>query len=409
MKNKITIIGLNFYPEDTAIGLYSTQMAEYLNENGFQINVITGFPYYPQWEIYKDYSQKPNFFKEQYKGISIYRYKQYVPKKPSFFKRIVHMLDFSFGALVNTFKVKKTDLIISIVPFTSSIFIAKFLSVFRKTIIWVHIQDFEFDAALQTGVSSNKKLNKSWLYKSLFFLERKLLNTALISSTISNTMLEKLKEKTNKETFFFPNWIDEDFISPLLAKPHSFFEQNKFNILYSGNIGEKQDWSLFIDFAKKIEYQKDIDIIVVGSGSRQKFLLEGIKNLKNVSLHSPIPYKDLCNLLCSADVHILFQKNEVLDTVMPSKLLGMMASEKPSIVTGNINSEVSTVLKNSNGGFYFDSNNTKLIVDKILQLKSNKVEARLIGKKARKYVVEKYSKKRVLSLFIEKLKTIIDE
>ncbi|HIP33818.1 MAG TPA: colanic acid biosynthesis glycosyltransferase WcaI, partial [Bacteroidia bacterium] len=41
---KITIIGLNYYPEDTAIGLYTTQLAEYLSHNNFKVEVITGFP-----------------------------------------------------------------------------------------------------------------------------------------------------------------------------------------------------------------------------------------------------------------------------------------------------------------------------------------------------------------------------
>ena len=50
MKNNITLIGINFYPEDSAIGLYSTQMAKYLSTD-YDIDVITGFPYYPQWKI----------------------------------------------------------------------------------------------------------------------------------------------------------------------------------------------------------------------------------------------------------------------------------------------------------------------------------------------------------------------
>ena len=41
MSKKITIIGINYFPEDSAIGLYTTQKAEYLVENGFDVTVIT--------------------------------------------------------------------------------------------------------------------------------------------------------------------------------------------------------------------------------------------------------------------------------------------------------------------------------------------------------------------------------
>ena len=113
----ITFIGINFYPEDTAIGIYSTQMVEFLIQSGYKVNVITGFPYYPQWKIKEDYQNKPTFFTEIIEGVIVYRYKQYVPKKPTFLKRIIHLLDFTIGSFINSFKIKQTDLVIAIVPF----------------------------------------------------------------------------------------------------------------------------------------------------------------------------------------------------------------------------------------------------------------------------------------------------
>jgi len=59
----ITLIGLNFYPESTAIGLYSTQLAQYLEDRNIQLDVITAFPYYPQWEIAQEYQNKTSYLK----------------------------------------------------------------------------------------------------------------------------------------------------------------------------------------------------------------------------------------------------------------------------------------------------------------------------------------------------------
>jgi len=94
MKNNITLIGINFYPEDSSTGLYSTQMAEYLSKN-HTIDVITGFPYYPEWEIRNEYKNKKTFLKEKKDAITIYRYRQYVPNNPTFKNRIIHLLDFT--------------------------------------------------------------------------------------------------------------------------------------------------------------------------------------------------------------------------------------------------------------------------------------------------------------------------
>ena len=71
MKNKITIVGINFWPEDTAIGLYTTQLANFYKEQGLEVNIISGFPYYPAWKINSEYKSKKNFHEESINGIKI--------------------------------------------------------------------------------------------------------------------------------------------------------------------------------------------------------------------------------------------------------------------------------------------------------------------------------------------------
>ncbi|NPA51692.1 MAG: WcaI family glycosyltransferase [Aquificae bacterium] len=400
MNKNITIIGINFYPEDTSTGLYTTQMAEYLQEKGFNVSVITGFPYYPQWEIWKDYKDKPKYLEETYKGIKIYRYKQFTPKNPNFKNRIKHILSFTFGSLNNLKKIKNADLVISIVPFTMDIWLAQRLSKRTGAKIWVHVQDFEFDAAFETGVIGDNKL-KNIISKILYKTEKNLLNKSDIVSTISYSMLEKAKKKTNTELYYFPNWIDKNFINPEKAKIHPYLKSNKFKILYSGNIGAKQDWETFIKIVEYFKNRENLEFIVVGDGAKKEWLLQRIKNLKNVKYYPPIPYKELPDLLCSADLHILFQKENVIDTVMPSKLLGMMASAKPSLVTGNKKSEVYRIIKESKGGKFFNSQEFNSITEFISKL--DKETAKQFGLNAREYIIKYFSKEKVLGNLYEKI------
>ena len=80
-------------------------------------------------------------------------------------------------------------------------------------------------------------------------------------------MLGRLGEKTNTDQFYLPNWIDEKSIDPEVSKQHSFFNRERINILYSGNIGDKQDWDSFIEFCTALDPLK-YDIIVVGDGAK---------------------------------------------------------------------------------------------------------------------------------------------
>jgi colanic acid biosynthesis glycosyl transferase WcaI len=401
MKNKITIVGINFWPEDTAIGLYTYQLANFYREQGLEVNVITGFPYYPEWRINSEYRSKKTYYEESINGIKIYRFKQYVPKKPIFFKRILHLLHFTLGSFINLFKIKKTDVVLCVVPFIGCVLIGKFLAKLKGAKLWVHIQDFEFDAVRDSNLV-DEKTDKNIIFRILFYVESKLLNSADLLSTISFSMLKKLKGKTKIkiEKKLLPNWVDQNFIVPEGHKKHSYLKSDKFKILYSGNIGEKQDWDFFIKFAKELDKEKDIQIIVVGNGSKRYWLEEKLLDLENIWFYNPVAYSELSDLLCSADLHILFQKVNLIDTVMPSKILAMMASKRPSLITGSLKSEVAKVIIESKGGKFFETNTTTDVLNYVYELKSNKKLINNYGENSRSYIVEKFSKNQILNQFI---------
>lgn len=391
----ITIISNNYSPEDSGIGLYSSGMAEFLAKT-HNVKVITSMPYYPQWEIYSEYKDKPKFYRETINNVEVLRFKQYTPKNPTFRKRIFQMCHFFIGSIVNVFKINKNDVVIVVMPFTISIILGRLVKLFKGGKLVVHVQDFEFDAAFETGLSKKSGV----LAKIIFHVERFLLNRADSVSTISYGMLKKLETKTSSSTSYFPNWIDYSKINPDTAKPNKLFDTNKFNILYSGNIGAKQDWNFFIDFVKACQENNKVQVYLIGEGAKREEVVEKIKNLYNCSYFPPVRYDELNDFLCNADLHILFQKSTVVDIVMPSKILGMMASAKPSIVTGHEESEVKHNFEISNGGFYFyDENKLKKIMTKInhlIELPKDSVE---IGNNARKFIVEKFSMEKILSDF----------
>lgn len=401
----ITIISNNYYPEDSGIGLYSAGMAEYLAQN-HNVKVITAMPYYPQWEIYTEYKSKPIYFSEIINNVEILRFKTYVPKKPTFIKRILQMCHFFIGSLGNIFRIKKNDVVIVVMPFTISIFLGWLLKIIRGGKLLVHVQDFEFDAAFETGLSKKSGL----LPKLIFKVESFFLNRADSVSTISYGMLKKLETKTALPTSYFPNWIDYSKINPETAKPNKIFDSNKFNILYSGNIGAKQDWDFFIDFVKACQEIKLVHVYLIGEGAKREEVVEKIKNFSNCTYFPPVRYEELNDLLCNADLHILFQKSTVVDTVMPSKILGMMASAKPSIVTGHEESEVKHNFEVSNGGFYYyEENKLDEILKQIKYLIESPQDSIEIGNNARKFIIEKFSMNSILNNYEQNTKEIVSK
>lgn len=406
-KKNITLITGNYAPEETAIGIYTSQLATFLSSKGYCVSVITGFPYYPQWKIESSYCNYPNYYKETIDNITIYRYKMYLPKKVTFFGRIKMMLSLLKGTLKNIRNINNTDLVICVVPFTLLIFPAYLLAKKNKSPLWLHIQDFEFDLAFETGVSKN--LLSNFIKYFVIKLEKYLLNKATVISSISFNMLKKIQQKTNnKDVYYFPNWVSSEKINPTLAKKHRFFNEKVFSMLYSGNIGQKQDWGVFIALCEKIKPEDGIEIIIVGDGAFSEQLKIKTKPFSFVKFYDPVPFCELNDLLCSADLHFLFQKTTVLDTVMPSKILGMLASGKPSIVTGNELSEVKTIFDNANCGYFLNQNKSKEIYNLIEKIKNKKELGKKWGDGGRNYILKHFSEANILLNVVDKINQVLN-
>ena len=409
MIKDITFITVNYAPEDTAIGLYTSQLAEFLASKGYNITVITAFPYYPKWEIRSGYKEMPRFYSEIINDVKIYRYKLYVPKRQNFLRRVFHIISFTVGNYFNLKKIKKADLVFCNIPFTSNVMLGLLLKRRLKAKLWTSIKDFEFDAVFETGLIK-QNIATNVLKTLLNKIEKYLYEKSDVVSSISYNMVDRIKKKAPKTIpEFFPDWVDVNFINPNNYKQHKYISKEKFTILYSGNIGQKQNWDIYVSLSKKLSVHLDIEMVLVGEGAYKSELLSTIKKeglLGFVKHYDPIPYEDLSDLLCSADMHVLFQKSDVSDSVMPSKILGMMSSSKPSIITGDLNSEVAKHFSLSQNWGFYSNDNEDLILNNIIKIKEDKNLQADLGKKARNYMIENFSKDVILNSFLNKIKNL---
>ena len=180
---KIIIYGINYAPEEVGIGKYTTELAEWLSSRGNQIKVITACSYYPNWSV-----KKNKYFQERINCVDVQRCPLWVPQKPSGIKRLIHLASFVLTSLPILFSLKrfKADLIITIAPalFCAPVSIL-FKIINKRAKNWIHIQDFELDAAFELGILKGKYLRKMLLY-----LEKMILDRFDRISTISNSMYD---------------------------------------------------------------------------------------------------------------------------------------------------------------------------------------------------------------------------
>src|SRR4051812_31446042 len=75
---RLLVIGVNYWPENTGIGPYTTGLAEQLAAAGADVSVATAVPHYPAWRIASGYD-RAGVQTESRNGVTIRRVRPRVP------------------------------------------------------------------------------------------------------------------------------------------------------------------------------------------------------------------------------------------------------------------------------------------------------------------------------------------
>lgn len=405
---RVLICGLNFAPELIGIGKYTGELAQFLSEHGNSVRVVTTPPYYPHWKIQARYSGW-RYKKEDWNGITVYRCPLWVPKKPSGNKRIIHLFSFAISSLPVMISqvLWKPELVFVVAPALFSAPGAILLSWISDCKTWLHIQDFELDAAFRMELLPGINI----LQPLALFIESTVLRMFHKVSTISKRMLGLLEQKRISigRTVLFPNWVDTRMIYPV-AKPSPMrsrfgIQEEKIVVLYSGNMGRKQGLGLLIQTARILEEDEDILFVLCGEGAARHELEVQAQDLSNIKFMPLQPTERLNELLNMADIHVLPQRSDAADLVMPSKLTGMLASGKPVITTASPDTELAIEL----GAIIWivPPDNASALAEALLYFARDKVAREHQGSLGYSFVLQHWTRNRVLGDILVKFEHLV--
>jgi colanic acid biosynthesis glycosyl transferase WcaI len=202
--------------------------------------------------------------------------------------------------------------------------------------------------------------------------------------------------KTDKITEI-PNWVDINFIKPQ-AKENNYFRrendlENKFVVLYSGNIALTQGLETVIQAAKRLQHLEHIAIAIVGEAKAQA-RLQAYCNEHNVTNVRFLPFQPrakLSQMLAAADVGLVIQKKNVLDFNMPSKIQVLLASGRAIIASVPITGTAASAIRKSRGGLVTAPEEPQDLADAISELYHDQELTARLGEQGRTYAEQNYS------------------
>lgn len=253
---------------------------------------------------------------------------------------------------------------------------ATLLPLWTKNSYSLLIYDTYPDVLVSTGtLNKTNVLVKWWAKKN----KEQIYRNAKVVFTLSENMAKALEQYTIREKIqIIPNWADTSFLKPIDHKDNPWLVekgfQDKFIVLYSGNIGDTHKVESIVDVADALKERIDIQFIIIGDGGKKEIVKNRIKELgvDNVLLlpfqeKGVIPYS-----IGAADIGVITLDEKSSSVSVPSKTYSMMAVGSCLMCIAAKTSELNALVEEYECGSVFSSDDVKGMADFILKMASDK-------------------------------------
>ena len=223
----------------------------------------------------------------------------------------------------------------------------------------------------------------------------KFLDFSDLFNSFINPINKYCKDKIRIE--YFPSWSEESLPSTEIASEVEF-NSSTFNVLFTGNIGEAQDFPSIIDAAECLR-NDNVRWIIVGDGRKYDWLKKEIihRDLKSqIILLGEFPIERMSSFYNHSQALLVSLKQDYfLSLVIPGKVQSYLMSGLP--ILGMVEGETEQVIKKSGCGYSCKPGDGRALADIVKQMMSTSIsDRRLMGDMGRNFAIKEFDRKTLL-------------
>jgi colanic acid biosynthesis glycosyl transferase WcaI len=388
---RILLLSQWFTPEPIFKGL---PFAKALRDRGHDVQVLTGFPNYPEGKLYAGYRQRV-LATETMEGIPVLRVPLYPSHDASPVRRAANYASFAFSsAAIGVFAVKPADVMYVYHPPATVAFPALTIGKLRRIPFVYDIQDLWPDTLEATGMANNAFIMKMmdrwcrWTYRLASRI-------VVLSPGFKATLVERGVPHDKIDVIY--NWCDEGQIvagprEEVLSRESGL--AGRFNVVFAGTMGKVQALDAVLDAAEVVAVNRPrVQFVFMGGGidvGRLRQMAER-KRIPNVRFLSRRPFSEVGGILKIADVLLVHLKDDPLFRVtIPSKIQTYLAIGRP--VLAAVRGDAADLVRKANAGLCCAPEDPKAIAKTVEEL-FDMPKARLeeMGENGRRYYRQEMS------------------
>ena len=355
---KILIHSLTFPPDTISTGMIVSEIADGLNKELNNIEVLASSPQYNLKSAREFNQNDKNVSVGMFKGIKV-NFIESHPRQFSNSSRFFQWLGFNFKAIRFIYKNRKEykEILIFSYPPTMNlvcIFTSKILKINTIYSLW----ELYPEIAEKLDEQPNRILK--FLFKILDNYSLKNVNKVVVNSEeLKKYLIDK--RSINKNKIYTINHF-----SPF---PRSNFEPNLEleKIFYAGNTGRPQNISAFINFFNK-QFPQSWKLDLYGAG--QEFEDLSKFSDENININDYLPREDLEEKVKDIPYALICLDYEITIEGFPGKTFDYLNMNKILLNFSNPNSAVSKLIDKYDLGFNIDLNNPEELESTLQQMKN---------------------------------------
>lgn len=410
---RVLFLSLVFAPDGVSTSVLMTELAHELRGLGHEITVLTTTPHYnvePEARARQPLHKKWGslLYESDCDGIPVYH--AAIPTKGS---RVgARLLDYARFHAISTAAgltvAGDYDVIFAPSPPLTIGLSAWLLRLLKRAPFIYNVQEIYPDVAVSLGVLRNPRA-----IGALERLERFVYGRAYTITTISERFRRRLLQKNVPpgKLRVIPNFVDTEFIQP--GPRHNDFStshrlDDKFVVLYAGNIGLTQGFETILDAAQQLADLPDLHFLFVGDGTRRDWLAEQLarESYSNVTLLPYQPRSVVPQIYATADLCLVPLKKGTAQETFPSKIYTIMAAARPVVAATDPESELADLVQTADCGWAVPPDDAAALSD---VLRRAYEERSLLARKAHlghAHVVANYSRQAVAQRYDELIREL---
>lgn len=388
-KKHILVISQYFYPEQFRI---NDMCCEWV-KRGYKVTVLTGIPNYPKGKFYEGYGLNKKR-KETWNGIDIIRI-PLIPRGSTPIGLIMNYFSFPIsGWFWKLFNKMEVDYVFMFEtsPMTQCK-IGVWYAKKHKVPLYLYVQDlWPENVEIITGIHSKFIIGPiQYMVDNIY----KACTEIFVTSPSFAKAICKRGISENK-VHFWPQYAEE-FYQPLdKSTVPQIGDENKFKIVFTGNIGYAQGLDILPKAARILKERNitDVQFVIVGDGRYREQLQKEIEDVKEMFLMIPKqPAEKIPEILAACDVAFLsFQNMELWKMTIPAKLQSYMACGMPILASAE--GETEKVINVAKCGVCVPLGDSIELVAAMTKMKN--MDLLSLGEKSRKYFLKCFEKKHLM-------------